>query len=313
MTAPLFQSSGDLIADRRYVIAQELLERDETAAAADLLDQAIEAAPRFVSAWFALGVLHAREGRRAAAIAAFQEVCALDPEDRLGAGLHLARLGAIPAGDMPAAYVRTLFDQYAGRFENGLVDGLGYRGPALLHDAIAAVCADTRRPMRFSDMLDLGCGTGLAGAAFRPAVRRLTGVDLSAGMVAAARAKDIYDRLETGELAAFLQAEGRAGDRYALMIAADVFPYLSWLPPVLAAAARALAPGGLIGFTVETHAGDDVILAETLRYAHGAAHVRSAIAGAGLTPLRLEAAPARSEAGVPVPGLVVVAEAAATA
>jgi predicted TPR repeat methyltransferase len=77
---------------------------------------------------------------------------------------------------------------------------------------------------------------------------------------------------------------------------------------VLAGAARALAPGGLIGFTVETHAGDDVILAETLRYAHGAAHVRSALAGAGLTPLRLEAAPARSEAGVPVPGLVVVAE-----
>ena len=312
MTAPLFQSSGDLIADRRFAIAQELLARDDLAGAADLLLQAIEAAPRFVSAWFALGELRQKAGARDDAIAAFQQVCALDAEDRLGAGLHLVRLGALAPGDMPSAYVRTLFDQYAARFENGLVDGLGYRGPALLHDAIAAVCADARRPMQFSDMLDLGCGTGLAGAAFRPAVRRLTGVDLSAGMVAAARAKDIYDRLETSDIAAFLQAEARAGDRYALLIAADVFPYLSWLPPVLAAAARALAPGGLIGFTVETHAGDDVILAATLRYAHGAAHVRSALAGAGLTLLRLEAAPARSEAGIPVPGLVVVAEAPAT-
>src|SRR5262249_19742805 len=55
MTAPLFQSSGDLLADRRFVIAQEFLARGDLAGGADLLTQAIEAAPRFVSAWFALG------------------------------------------------------------------------------------------------------------------------------------------------------------------------------------------------------------------------------------------------------------------
>ena len=38
---------------------------------------------------------------------------------------------------------------------------------------------------------DLGCGTGLAGAAFRPLVRRLAGVDLSPAMVAQARAKSM--------------------------------------------------------------------------------------------------------------------------
>ena len=32
---------------------------------------------------------------------------------------------------------------------------------------------------RFGTMLDLGCGTGLAGAAFRPHVDWLAGVDLS--------------------------------------------------------------------------------------------------------------------------------------
>ena len=68
-----------------------------------------------------------------------------------------------------------------------------------------------------------------------------------------------------------------------------------------------LAPGGLFAFTVETHAGDDVILGEKLRYAHGAAHVRAAVAGAGLTLVSLTEASSRSEAGVPVPGLVVVA------
>src|SRR6516165_5119329 len=120
LTAPLFVSSGDLIADRRFAIAQDLLARGDLSGAADLLAQAIEAAPRFVSAWFALGEVRETLGQRDEAVAAFQEVCALDPEDRLGAGLHLVRLGALAGGDMPAAYVRTLFDQYAARFDTAL-------------------------------------------------------------------------------------------------------------------------------------------------------------------------------------------------
>ena len=307
MTAPLFQSSGDLIADRRFAIAQDLLARNDLAGAADLLVQAIEAAPRFVSAWFALGEVRAKMEDRDGAVAAFQEVCALDAEDRLGAGLHLVRLGALAPGDMPSAYVRTLFDQYAPRFDAALTEGLGYRGPAVLCDAIAAACAAARGPLRFDTALDLGCGTGLAGTALRPLVDRLTGVDLSERMIALAREKNLYDRLATDDLVAFLQAEAREQQRYALIVAADVFAYLAWLPGVVAAAARVLAPRGLLAFTVETHPGDGVILGEKLRYAHGAAHVRAAVGGAGLTLVSLTEASTRNEAGVAVPGLVAVA------
>jgi predicted TPR repeat methyltransferase len=208
---------------------------------------------------------------------------------------------------MPAAYVRTLFDQYAPRFDAALTEGLGYRGPQILLTAIETACAAAQRPARFDSMLDLGCGTGLAGAAFRPLVRRLAGVDLSDRMVAVARTKGIYDRLESGDLLPFLHGEARDGARYDLIVAADVFAYLAWLPGVVAAAARVLAPGGLLAFTVETHASDDVILGEKLRYQHGAAHVRAAIAGAGLTLMSRDEASTRSEAGVAVPGLVVVA------
>jgi predicted TPR repeat methyltransferase len=308
MSAPLSRSSGDLIADRRFALAEGLAERGELAAAADLMMQAIEAAPRFVMAWFRLGALRDRLRQQEEAVAAFQQVCALDPEDRLGAGLHLVRLGALPAGDMPAGYVRTLFDQYAPRFEASLADALAYRGPALLRDAVAGIVAREQRPMWFADMLDLGCGSGLTGRALRPFVERLTGVDLSPRMIDVARAKGIYDRLETGELMAFLHAEARDKRSYGLILAADVFPYLGWLPPVLAAVARTLAPGGLVGFTIETHAGDEVILSEKLRYAHGEAHVRGAVAAAGLSLVTLDDAWARSEAGAPAPGLVAVAE-----
>ena len=53
--------------------------------------------------------------------------------------------------------------------------------------------------------------------------------------------------------------------------------------------------------------GEGVVLQQTLRYAHGAAHVRAALAGAGLAALHLAEASTRTEKGVPVAGLVVVA------
>ena len=52
---------------------------------------------------------------------------------------------------------------------------------------------------------------------------------------------------------------------------------------------------------------DGVILRDTLRYAHGAAHVRDAIGAAGLSLVSLDSASTRSEKGAPVPGLIVVA------
>ena len=83
--------------------------------------------------------------------------------------------------------------------------------------------------------------------------------------------------------------------------------YVHDMAPVLREAARVLRPGGLLAFTAETHSGDGVMLGEGLRYAHAEGAVRASIEAAGLTPDRLEIASARTESGVPVPGLVVVA------
>src|SRR5262249_30421251 len=152
-------------------------------------------------------------------------------------------------------------------------------------------------------MLDLGCGTGLAGAAFRPYVDWLVGVDLSPGMIEKARAKGLYDRLTEGDLNDFLVAEAEAQARYHLVGAADVVVYANDLVPITAAVARVLAPGGLFALTAETHHGDGVVLQQSLRYAHGAAHLRDAIAAAALTLDRLADVSTRTENGVPVPGL----------
>lgn len=304
MASAIFLTSGNLIADRRYQWARDLEAKGDLAAAADLMSQALELAPRFGAAWFALGELRDRLGQRDAAIAAFAHATAVDPEDRHGAALHLIRLGARAAAAMPDGYVRALFDGYAPGFDRALTQGLGYRAPELLLRAVGA----SGRGMKFGSVLDLGCGTGLAGAAFRPFSDWLVGVDLSPAMLSEARSKGIYDRLIEDEAVSFLRAEAAAKAHFHLIVAADVFMYLDDLAPVLNAAAAVLAPSAPFAFSVETHDGGGVILRDTLRYAHGAAHVRTALAAAGLDLVSLDSAATRTEKGEPVPGLIVVAQ-----
>lgn len=304
---PLAMSSGDLLADRRYGFARDLAGRGDLEAAADLMAQAAAIAPDFTAAWFALGDLRLLLDDRAGAIAAFRQAWALDPDDCCGAGLKLARLGASPEGEaMSPNYVRALFDQYAPGFD-AAIDRLGYRGPALLAAAIAEHCRRLGRPLHFSTVLDLGCGTGLSGAALRPVAGRLVGVDLSPGMVAQARTKRLYDDLTVGDIVTFLAGEIAAGKSYDLIVACDVLVYVSDINPAVAGAARCLAPDGILAFTVETHDGAGVALGEKLRYAHSQSIVHEALARAGLRPLAISPVSTRREAGMAVPGLLALA------
>jgi len=308
-TGPLFVSSGDLIADRRYKWALDHAARGDFPGAADILVQTVELAPRFATAWFALGAIRDRLGDRPGAVAAFAQARDADPEDYHGARLQLARLGggeATPA--MTESYVRRLFDQYSGRYDAALTEHLNYRAPALLREAVERVMGAAARPARFGTALDLGCGTGLAGAAFRPLVDRLAGVDLSPAMIAMAAAKGLYDRLVTAELSACLAEEIADRATYQLVVAADVFVYVNDPAPIIAAIGKILAPDGLLAFTVETHSGGGTKLLPTLRYAHGESYLRDVLSHTGLTAVDLAAAPVRSEKGIPVDSLVVVAQ-----
>jgi predicted TPR repeat methyltransferase len=305
MPARLFLSSGDMIADRRFDFARDLQLKGDLAAAADLLVQATELAPGFASAWFTLGEIREQLGERDAAIAAFRKAREADPEDRHGAGLRLMLSGAEQLSDMPQAYVRALFDQYAPKFEAALIDDLGYRGPALLFRAVLAARLAVRKPAFFKRAIDLGCGTGLAATAFAKEVDHFIGIDLSPRMIERARLTGLYAQLEVADMVQGLSSKPDGSAE--LVLAADAMVYLADIAPLLREARRVLTAGGLLAFTVETHAGDGVILGEGLRYAHGAACVRASIRDAGLALSQLEELSARNEDNTPVPGLVVVA------
>ena len=175
-------------------------------------------------------------------------------------------LGAEQLSDMPPAYVRALFDQYAPKFEAALVDDLGCA--ALLFRAVLSARAAVRKPAFFKRAIDLGCGTGLAATAFAKEVDEFIGIDLSPRMIERARLTGLYAELEVTEMVQGLR--GRPDACADLILAADAMVYVADLAPVLEQARRVLMAGGLLAFTVETHGGEGVILGEGLRYAHSA-------------------------------------------
>ena len=305
MHARLFLSSGDLIADRRFEFARDLQLKGDLPAAADVLEQAVELAPSFPSAWFTLGKISVELGRHDAAIAAFHKAREFDPQDRHGAAVWLMRLGADELGEMPKGYVQALFDQYAPRFEAALVGGLDYRAPQLLFKAVISVRNAAKKSAFFKRAIDLGCGTGLGAGAFAKEVDHFIGIDLSPGMIEQARATGLYAELEVADMVEGLRARPDASAD--LLLAADAMCYVGDVAPMLAEAKRVLVPGGVFAFTLETHRGEGVMLGKGLRYAHAAEYVRGKILAAELAVAHIVEASPRKEDNEPVQGLVVVA------
>lgn len=294
MTKISFCTSGNFIADNRYAWGAAAAAAGDHGEAADLFAQTLEIAPDFAAAAFALAVAREKLGLEAGG--AFDLALALDPADQLGAALHLARLGLRPAPQAaPQAYVAGLFDAYAGRFDAHLSQTLSYRAPQVLAELVGEA--------RFASILDLGCGTGLAGELFRDRCDHLSGVDLSPGMIAMARQKQVYDRLVVADLLAFLGDEPAASA--SLILAADVFVYIGDLGAIFAECARVLQPGGLMALTLQKgEAGFS--LGADLRYAHGAQHIAELANRAVLRVEKSADVSTRRDRGHDVPGLAFV-------
>ncbi len=292
-------SSGNLTADRRYDYAQSLRAEGDFSAAAELIGQALELAPNWAEGRFAFAETLADAGRAEDAAAAYQAYLAVDPADSMGAAARLTLLGAAPTpAHLPSAYVTRLFDEYAPRFDAALTERLNYQGPALLKEAVTRVW-----PRPFSRVFDLGCGTGLSGAAFRDATAWLGGVDLSPVMVKKAEEKKIYDHLEAGDMGT---AVASLDDPCELILAADVLVYVGDLAPLFALVRDALVPGGLFAFTVQRAGSGDYALGREQRYSHSRAYIERCADAADFEVALIEDVVTRQEAGKDVPGLLAV-------
>ena len=155
---------------------------------------------------------------------------------------HTGQLGAVYDATSTDDLAR-LYDGWAATYDAEMAR-VGYR-----HPTIALALLARHLPRGATPVLDAGCGTGLLcewlGIAGYP---RVEGLDLSEGMLAAARAKGCYATLHRAALGGALPF---ADGHFAGIVAAGVFSTGHVGAEGLNELIRICRPGGVIVLTVK--------------------------------------------------------------
>ena len=181
-------------------------------------------------------------------------------------------------------YVEKLFDNFADNYEL-VLQKLDYGVVRSLRNFTGPV---------EGTLVDLGCGTGLAGLAYQAAGTRLVGVDISEKMLAQARKKGIYKELIKADIVSWLLQKPQAD----AFVAADVFNYIGRLESVIDAA----APVKLAFSTEDDHSVDTCRLTPSGRFAHNPEYVEKLLQKAGYHRIERQSSVLRTENGQPVKG-----------
>lgn len=145
--------------------------------------------------------------------------------------------------------VRSFYDEAAGDYDEILLAQVGYVSPTICARSIARFLPD-----RQAALIDLGCGTGLAGEALTAlGYTHIDGVDFSAEMLAVAKARNCYTKLSHADLNAGTDIPGFS---YAAAVSVGVFGQ-HVLPAALDEAIRIVEPGGIFCFSVNERGFDE--------------------------------------------------------
>jgi predicted TPR repeat methyltransferase len=251
-----------------------------------------------------LAVAYFRLGLIAEAAECYRAWLRLEP-DNVYAKLHLAACtGENIPEKTPDAYLKEVFDAMSDFFEEKLVTTLAYSGPEM----IAILLNECSFQENALDVLDGGCGTGLMAPVLRPYSRHLVGVDLSAGMLAKARARNIYSELVEAELVTYLNSCENSFD---LIVMADTLIYFGELSELFLAIRQVVRPHGFICFTVELSPENspqplDYTLSVVGRYTHSLRYLSQVLGRHGFVTVADHEAILRTEFGQPILGVAML-------
>ncbi len=271
-----------------------MLAAGDVPAAIAEFEHALRLDPAFDSARHALGLawLEAGEPDRAIEIlsALGNSTFAAEATEKLALARAMKAENRSPPG-----YVRHLFDQFSSDYDARMLGALDYRGHLILRELADLVLVKRKQ----LDVLDLGCGTGLAGVEFAPFARSLDGIDLSPRMIECARARGIYNALSVADLETALAQKGAF---YDLILAADTFVYVGDLTSAFRGSYQRLKPGGFLLATFERKVDPGYELGPKRRYRHSEHYLRQEAAQSSLDIMGLLQCTPRTDAKMPVEG-----------
>jgi len=256
--------------------------------------------PKFADGYYNLANALKECGKKAEAAELYSKCIELDPSNNSAVHLLSAISGARPA-KAPDSYIEELFDEYSRSFDSELSSELEYSTPRNMAAALERLFPGKI----FGNAADLGCGTGLSGAALKCFCGKIRGVDISAGMLEMAAGKKIYDSLSKSEISEFLEKEESVFD---LLSAADSLIYCGEIREILKNAYNALAGGGIFIFSLESFSGREYELGESGRFRHSPVYIEKLAAGLSFRIIASDRVKLRKEFGEWVEGIIFVLE-----
>ena len=272
--------------------------------------KAIAIKPDYAEAHSNLGNALIELGRLEDAEASYKKAIAIKPDYAANLSHSIASLNGLNPVRAPDAYISNLFDGYANKFESSLVGKLNYRIPTIVANFLRPLISSAN--LHF-DILDLGCGTGLAGEALIDVAKTLVGIDLSKEMLKIAEAKNIYTRLIQDEIHHALSQE--RGASFDIIVSSDVFIYIGDIKVISDQVYDVLKQGGFFAYSTEallpaSNGKEDFLPDYKLnlsgRYSHSSKYLLGLIDAKRFTLHTLELTQIRLEKGQPVMGYVVI-------
>tara|TARA_B100001063_G_scaffold134195_1_gene125548 strand:+ start:1007 stop:2308 length:1302 start_codon:yes stop_codon:yes gene_type:complete len=168
-------------------------------------------------------------------------------------------------------YSRDLFNNFnAKSFENNYTEKLLYRAPEKLKKMLIG---NLKEVPIFENAIDLGCGSGLSGLAFREYVNFLLGIDISENMISLVKERKIYDKLILSDLSELSLLGDKSFD---LIISSDVFPYKGNLEKIFSYIKTISSKKAFFIFSTEySESLDDFKLELTGRYSHSHNYIKN--------------------------------------
>jgi predicted TPR repeat methyltransferase len=255
------------LAEAQYHLGVIHLKRGEYEAAQQRFQGASDRDPNHFGAWYNLGLLYKQQNFLKLADECFAKAQAIQPDSEIIAFLRAAVTHSNTPEQPPEGFVQELFDRYAGYYDAQMREGIDYQVPVQLHRCFKDHADYSPKSLT---LIDLGCGTGLAGELFRAEAKQLRGIDLSSEMLALAAQKNIYDDLHHGDIVDAL--EELTPSSIDAFVAADVLGYLGDLAPLFEKVKSTLKPEGFWVFSIEPGQ-KDYELSEQIRYTHSAGYI----------------------------------------
>ena len=221
-----------------------------------------------------LGLATLRTGHRDDALVHYQRALALNPQADEVAHMVASLSGAHIDRASPA-YVESLFDGFARKFDTVLTENLQYQLPA----EVAHILQQRLQVNRVSSLLDIGCGTGLLAPHVRKMTDSLVGIDMSEKMLERAAAIEMYDELVKVDVHDYLIGCQR---RFDLLVALDVFIYIGEMNSFMAAVGECCQREARLVISTELLEGSGFCLQETGRFAHSDDYVEECVTRSGL-------------------------------